>query len=424
MSNNFENNFKNYLTNIVSKYNDNILNYFNIKLKCSNILIKKIDDLYILCINKISDNLLHSDDMINKILHNINYCIFNKDITFYYINLKKNIITKPYDLNIINEFKKNWDNISVYENIGLNTIFFNYNNIIYFYDIYDNTIIPINTINYINNYFNKLNLNITDKTIVNVNIILTKYTHLLYYKNNDIIDNIVINKNENIYFSCFDEFIFDLENISKQNETKKKITTNGYIIKYNNTEYIFNTYIYQKINDLMINVRNINKTYLELYKNDNLKFVINYMSPYPQEIIKRVNMSIKTLSRELLNIYHITRKKLNPDLYNILSNNYRTILFDLHKIFIYARKKENECENSDDFFTIKQSMTHEIIYKYLKKININLLTYIYIDRLQLLNDIQNVKIDVDNMKLDTNEFKVLFNDCINTKTMSVLLLKN
>ena len=421
MISNFENILKNYFINLLSKYEDSIINYFTTKLKCSNIIIKKINNLYVLTVNKISENLLHSDDLLNNIIHKVDYCIFNYDLSFFYINYKKYIINKPYDTYIVNEIKNNWDNVVIYDNIGIDTIFLKYDNIIYFYDIYDSNIIPITQINYILNYFNKLNIELHDREIINVNITLTKYTHLLYYKNNDIFDDLIINKNKSIYFSCFDELIFDLENISKQNELKKKISINGYIIKYNNTEYIFNTYIYQKISDLMINTRNINKAYLELYKNDNLKFVINYMSHYSQEIIKRVNSSIKTMSREFLNIYHITRKKLNPELYNILSNNYKTILFDLHKIFIYTRKQENENENSDDFFTIKKSMTHDIIYKYLKKININLLTQIYIDRIQLLNNIQNVKIDVDNMKFDTNEFKILFNDCINTKTMSVLL---
>jgi hypothetical protein len=50
-----------------------------------------------------------------------------------------------------------------------------------------------------------------------------------------------------------------------------------------------------------------------------------------------------------------------------------------------------------------------------------LLVQIYIDRIKLLNDIQNIKIDIDNMKFNTTEFKILFTDCINTKTMSTLL---
>ena len=127
------------------------------------------------------------------------------------------------------------------------------------------------------------------------------------------------------------------------------------------------------------------------------------------------------ISKEFLNIYHITRKKSNSELYNILSNNYKTILFDLHKIFIMVRQNEKNIENSDEFFFIKKSLNHEIIYKYLKKININLLSQIYIDRLQLIENMSKIKIDIDNMKFDTNDFKILFNDCINTKTMGYLL---
>lgn len=421
MTFNLENSIKNYLKNLLFKYNDNINDYFNSKIKSLNMSIKKIDDLYILSINKISNNLIHSDDLVNNIIHNVNYCIFDSTIDFIYIDYKKIIINKPYDSEIINEIKNNWEKINIYENIGITSIFLNYNNLIYFYDIYEQTLILIDKINYIKHYYDKLNIVLNINEVIQINIVLNKYTHVLYYKNSDIVDTILIIKKDNIYFSCFDEFIFDLESLSKQNENKKKLTINGYIINYNNVDYVFNTYIYQKINDLMIPVRNINKAYLELYKNDNLKFVINYMSQYSTEIVKRVNSSIKTLSREFLNIYHITRKKLNPNLYNILSNNYKTILFDLHKIFIYTRKQENECENSDDFFNIKKSMTHDIIYKYLKKINIDLLVQIYIDRLQLLNSIHNIKIDIDNMKFDTNEFKILFTECINTKTMSVLL---
>ena len=92
---------------------------------------------------------------------------------------------------------------------------------------------------------------------------------------------------------------------------------------------------------------NINKCFIDLYKNDNLCFIINYMSQYTSEIINRVNSSIKTLSKEILNIYHFTRNKENSELYNILSNNYKTILFDIHKIFIYFRKNEVKGNKED-----------------------------------------------------------------------------
>ena len=66
-------------------------------------------------------------------------------------------------------------------------------------------------------------------------------------------------------------------------------------------------------------------------------------------------------------------------------------------------------------------MNHDIIYKYLKKININLLCDIFIDRLELLNKIQDITIDMNNIRMNCNEFKILFTDCIHTKTMSHLL---
>jgi len=421
---NIEDSLSDYLKKLIFNYDNNINNNnfenFNTKNKCY-MEIKKIDDLYLLVVNKISKNLIHSNESINTIIHNINYCIFDSSVIFLYINYKKNIMYRPYDNQITNEIideiKNNWNKINIYENIGISSIFLKHNDTIYFYDVYEQNLISINKINYIRQYYDKLNINLnnTNNKVIEINIILNKYTHLLYYTNSSVIENILINDKKNIYFSCFDEFLFELDNISKNDEKNKKLTINGYTIKYNNTEYIFNTYIYQKIIDLLIPFRNINKTYLELYKNDNLKFVINYMSQYSTEIIKRVNYSIKTISREFLNIYHITRRKLNSDLYNILSNTYKTILFDLHKIFIYTRKNDD----IDDIF--KKSLTYDIIYKYLKKININLLVQIYIDRIKLLNDIKYIKIDIDNMRFDTNEFKILFIDCIHTKTMSALL---
>jgi hypothetical protein len=198
--------------------------------------IKKIDDLYILSINKISNNLIHSDDLINNIIHNVNYCIFDSTIDFIYIDYKKIIINKPYDSEIINEIKNYWEKINIYENIGIHSIFLNYNNLIYFYDIYEQTLILIDKINYIKHYYDKLNIVLNINKVIQINIVLNKYTHLLYYKNSDIVDTILINKKDNIYFSCFDEFIFDLESLSKQNENKKKLTINGYIINYNNID--------------------------------------------------------------------------------------------------------------------------------------------------------------------------------------------
>ena len=45
MTFNIENPIKNYLINLLSKYNDNIIDYFNSHIKSLNMTIKKIDNL-------------------------------------------------------------------------------------------------------------------------------------------------------------------------------------------------------------------------------------------------------------------------------------------------------------------------------------------------------------------------------------------
>ncbi len=431
MNNNiFENVLTDYIKNLYEKYSDNIIEYFKANNKFLHMSLDKFDNLYFLKADNLSENLIHTDNIINMIIHNLEYFIFNNTFDFIIIVKKKIRIDKPYLSRVVDELKNNWKDIKIYNyNVGFNTTIFEFDNKLYYVDKFNNPFIRlVSDDKYISLLIEKSSIPFNLNKITNVTICSHKVGHIMFYKNNTLCEEIFLEKSDNVYYSCFDELIFDLENLSNLNEQKKKITNSGFIISYKNTDYQINTYIYQKIQDIIPPFKNINKCFLELYKNDNLSFVINYMSPYPSDIIKRVNLSIKTLSREFLNIYHVTRKKSNASLYNILSNNYRTVLFDLHKIFIYTRKSEegvvtkiNNIINSDEEFNEKKSLNHDIIYKYLKKININLLCDIFIDRLELLNKIQDITIDMNNIRMNCNEFKILFTDCIHTKTMSHLL---
>lgn len=414
-----------FVKNILSKYDnfDDLINYFNKNKKMFHMNLNFIDNLFIIIPDDMSDNLIHTDEIINLIIHNIEYFVFNIDFSFTFFSKKKILIDKSYKSSIIDEFKNNWNKLKIYNyDIGFNTTIFYYNDNLYYIDSYYPYIFNINVNKYIKLLVDNSTISFKNNVITNVVISSHKIGHIMYYKNIFLSNDIYLYKSDNLYYSCFDELIFDLENISVLNEQKKKLTRGGFIINYNNIDYLINTYIYQKIYDIIPPFKNINKCFIELYKNDNLSFIINFMSPYPSDIIKRVNFAVKTISREFLNIYYVTRKKANSELYNILSNNYKTILFDLHKIFIYARKNdESSIDNNYDDFYEKKSMNHDIIYKYLKKINIDLLCNVFIDRLDLLNNIHNIHIDMNTVKMSFNKFKILFSDCIHTKTMSVLL---
>ena len=333
-----ESNLLSYIKNLYEKYEDNIISYFKANSKFLHMSLDKIDDLFILKADNLSENLIHTDNLINMIIHNIEYFIFDKTFEFKIIVKKKIRLDKPYISRMVDEIKNNWKDIKIYNyNVGFNTTIFEFNDKTYYVDKYNTPYIRlISDDKYISQLVEKSQIPFKLNKITNVIICSHKVGHIMYYKNNALCEEIFLEKSDNVYYSCFDELIFDLENLSNINEQKKKITNCGFIISYNETDYILNSYIYQKIHDIIPPFKNINKCFLELYKNDNLSFVINYMSPYPSDIIKRVNLSIKTLSREFLNIYHVTRKKANSELYNILSNNYRTILFDLHKIQIIS----------------------------------------------------------------------------------------
>ena len=416
-----------FIMNKINKYNENLYTYFTKNKKTLHMHLIFYNELYLLYTDKLSPNLLHTDPAINKLLHILDYCVFNKDGNIIVYMLKKNKISQPHDENI-NKIIQNadWTQIKIYNNyVGENLLLFvnPFDKEYYYIDNYDEIkLIKLKDNFQLYTFISESNkLDFSTNNTYEIYVISHKFKHLLVYENNKLINDVIKFKEYNngtmiycdkqIYYSCIDELLFDLENISINNEQNKKLTKGGFIIEYDNLYYILNTYIYQKILDLLPKYKNINKCYLELYKNDNLGFMINYMTPYAVDIIKRVNTSMRILSKEILNIYHLTRNKANSNLYNVLSLNLKKILFDLHNIFINTRKNE---ELVDDFLGDKKSINNDIIYKYLKKMNFETLITIYNDRDMLSEHLKNNELNID-------KNLILYMDCINTKTMSYLL---
>jgi hypothetical protein len=402
------NSFKEYIISIHEKYKDKFLLHLQKTNKFLNVFEK--DNLILI-------NFLNNNDL-NR------FCLFNKDLNIFLLE-KYEITLYKNDFFTIN---KNWNNINIYENIGDKIYFFKHENQIYIIYKFEQNykISNITEINYINELYKNSNIELNNNIFKKMLLVSNKYNKLLYYKNNVIYESLIDYNEKKKYFSCSDELLFELEKISQYNENKKKLSINGYILEYENNEYIINTNLYQKIIDMMPKYNNINKCYIELYKDDNLSFLVNYMTSYTHEIINRINISIKTLCKEILNIYHLTRKKNNKDLYNLLSNNYKNILFDLHNIFIYCKNTDNNLKSFEDSDDIdidlnKLTINIDVIYKYLKKINTDLLINIFIDRENLIKNIKNININYDNFNSTPTQFKIILNDCSYTKTLSILL---
>lgn len=376
----------------------------------NNVYTYEIDNLKMIYTDRINTNLHHSNLLLDYILHNLEFVIIDTEYKIITYLAKYRNIEDTNKKNII----INWDQCEVFKNyIGTYIIFFKYNSIEYYctkYKIYhyENSIVQQIAKNVFENYDE------TSEPVTRI-LISQRLKHIFTYDENfNLINNNIYTINDSkLYYSCYDELDFEHNDNIKKMETNKKLFNAGYLIKYNGFTYLLQNKLYEKINNLLPKYTNINKIYLDLYKSDNLNFIINYISLYPSDVIKRINLSIKTLSKEYLNIYHLTRKKAHPEIYEKLDEINKKILYDLHTIFIETRKNEFIINNE---IADKKSLTVDIVYKYLKKIDIEILEKIYLQRNNLIQLIKSV--------FNNDNFKIFFEDCINTKTISYLLNKN
>ena len=111
---------------------------------------------------------------------------------------------------------------------------------------------------------------------------------------------------------------------------------------------------------------------------------------------------MSTMSREILDIYHMTRNKNNSELYNILPNNYKKLLYQLHSDYILQKNTINN-------FT-KISIGVNDVYNKLKKLDTSMLINLYLERDVLIN-----------MSINKNNILFPIKSCINTKIQSKLL---
>lgn len=378
-----------------------------------NINFKKFYDFTIIYTDNLSTNLCHSDKIINYVIHNIDFIIIDSNYNIIKTYFRNIIVNNSNKL----ELESNWTQCKIFYNyIGSYIYFFKYNGDYYYFMKY--FIKKLNDDQYIKSIdYNIPTFLINDKVdeeIIGEEYILISHyhKHILSYSDDYVFENkkyYKLDSNE-IYFSCIDELEFELEKSIKLQKKAKKLINAGYCIKYGGVNYIYPNKLYQKISNLLGSTNNINLSYLELYKSDNLNFIINYISLYPSDIIKRINTSFKTLAKEYLNLYHLTRKKAHPEIYDKLDSENRKFLYELHNQFITTRN--DELKSMDEFID-KKSLSVDIVYKYIKRIQLDILEHIYLNRNELIKKIKLV--------FNDDKFKIFFEDCINTKTISYLL---
>jgi hypothetical protein len=410
------------------------------------------------------NKLLKNNNQINHFKNKF-FTIYDTDKNLLVIETKtkKQILIFYYNnINEINYPEETFD----YENNNQNKILIYKKNIYQihitiFYDmewyiVDNNKIIELNLNPIINNmlnycvnldknicyYFLLENSNFFDIGVSDLNISNVYFLYACYkYKNSIIFNNITDFNTIELYSK--EKFISDYsELLSSSTKNKNLLNLIGYNVQIYNYKYNKFTYYNYKIQKYkyIVNIfpKNENKyvNYLELYQKKILKNIIHLIHAYYYDIIKIINSSLKTLGKEILNIYFLTRNKQNIALYSLLTSEYKKTIYNLHSIYISNKYPDDninyiknynynnnskdilfDCDNdSFDSFKInnskKNSITLNTIYNYFKSINVYDLKKLFDSR----------KIIIEKIKKNTiNYNKIFYTDQIEIVVLSELL---
>jgi len=384
-----------------------------------------IDSKEIKVINFDSENMIMlkktqiiSKDKHDKIIMHKSKNTFNPIISF-----SNNTIYDNGAIDILSKVDWNLLEITEYDVNSLFVILFNVNNIWYIsydeiitkLDNIDNTIVRIfkNSLDESEIKLDELNIELTYHLML-THPLLSKITQhdnkfitLLWTcdKKINLVDQNTPFDKKLKFFSCLDELLISVEMECNNDILNKSLTFGGYYIKVpylfnNKTQYmccVIRSNLLKHI--LTILPKNENKyiNYLELYQKNELSDVITYLHKYPNDVIRRINMATRTLSKEILNIYHLTRKKQNFVLYTNLTQKFKKVLFELHKI--YVTQKHAELKQTKDGIQLieKKSISVDVVYDYLKSIYITDLVQIFNDRKNIINILSEEKYDLTNI---------------------------
>jgi hypothetical protein len=372
-----------------------------------------IDDKEIKVINFESENMtmFKKTQIVSKDRHD--KIIISNSLKKPIVSFSNNIIYDNGTIDIVS--KLNWKSFEIIEyNFNSAYVILFYQNETW-YITYDETITKLSNVQnlysrVLNNLFAEYNIELSKlQTNVSYHLMLThpslskvtqhdvKSITLLWTCDNTInLIDIETPFNKNLkYFSCLDELQISLEIECNNDMMNKSLSFGGYFIKIpylfgNKQQYmccVIRSNLYKHI--LSILPKNDNKyiSYLELYQKNELSDVIVYIHKYPNDVIRRINMAIRTLSKEILNIYHLTRKKQNIVLYTNLSRGYKKVLFELHKIYVTQKHLEISSKQSKNGAQLieKKSISVDVVYDYLKSINVSDLIQIFKDRTEIIN---------------------------------------
>ena len=150
----------------------------------------------------------------------------------------------------------------------------------------------------------------------------------IHTRNNKTLEEVDVDikvpKPRKFHFVSFDDFITDINKLDFENK--------GYVVKFSNKRYMFQSKEYEEVRDLKGNHLNINYNYLELLKNNKLDDFLDYFPEF-QIKFQSVIQKIDDLGLTLHDLYIQKNVKKEITLNDVFKD-YRKILYNLHGIYI------------------------------------------------------------------------------------------
>jgi len=182
-----------------------------------------------------------------------------------------------------------------------------------------------------------------------------KYT---YKTVDEVLPNVHCVKQLNIKSSK--ELFEHLKMTEHKIQTQAQLSDFGVIIKLVKDGIVtsilrFEAFTYQDLFGCKPNVRNRFQTFFELYRRNELTKFLKFQAQEDKDQSKFIHTAMQELTTETLNLYLKTRNKGLPDTYSKMKGNYKTVLFQLHGIFLEKRNKQ-----------VTAKLTFLDVYSYLK----------------------------------------------------------
>lgn len=440
------------------RYSKNILHRLNV-------VVNKKQKLLTIGVSNVSDNLRYSDPIINRVLHQSGAIIFDMDTYYplFYIENRidnsdispinrENSYLSKYLYSVIPSYRDGEFDISkvkCYKNhIGSYVVVF-YNSYLskwmfYFDEKCYHLCIEKHAVlfEHIGNKLDRLDTDYcyhliivdsrlriplqssTDSNYMVLVKVNRRYSLEEYDIDHPSVPPNIFVEDKRLYFSCLDQLDLYLEEMNNINIKNKKLYNRGLLVKvdvdfYDPIHIIYDTYTYKRLADMLPKNMTIHEAHLHFYQTDRLNQMLQFVedSDNAALIVTRINLAIVTIGREILDIYHFTRNKENPELFVLLSRAYKDLMHNLHGQFIQKKSDAVNKFQQNPYSEIeKVSISTEDVYITLKNMDTLALVELFLDREKLKNDIEAHSDTLDKQALD------IIKEC-NSTSLQIRLLK-